>query len=95
LLAGRIGPYYHPKDAHPHPYWVYPYTMRHDVFLVVKCDPYNPSEYDVDLAKSKLGEICQCPHHTERRVPCLHIPMAKDAKSTFLLWKRIGWTKEE
>lgn len=95
MLAGKIGPYFHPEKRHPHPYWVYPYTMRPNVFLVVKCDPYDPKEYDVDLASTKLGEICTCPHHTERKARCLHMGMVKDASGTYALWKKIGWAKEE
>lgn len=95
MLAGKIGPYFHPKDAHPHPYWVYPYTMRPNVFLVVKCDPYSPSEYDVELANIKLGTACQCPHYTNRKLRCLHIDMVRDAQETYNLWKKTGWVKEE
>jgi len=95
MLTPKIGPYFHPDGRHEHPYWVRGYLQRKDVFLVTKDAGLESSEYDVDLSTGVMGRICQCAHHSNRKVPCHHMSYAKDARETINLWRMIGWVQED
>jgi len=92
MLSSKIGPFDHPEGKHPHRYWVYKLLEMDDRWLVCKTDPYNYTEYVVNTKRGlRNGEVCNCPHHTHRKVPCLHMGFVKDAQEVYKMWQEIGW----
>ena len=93
MFEFRCGPYYHPKGKHKFPYYVGFMEDEEDFCTVMKEDPFNPSEYQVNLEEKRWGLVCGCPHHNIRKAPCMHIDFAKKAKQEVKFLRKV-WRKK-